>query len=584
MISFKNIKFASPTWQYSLLVVSAIAIFFPDLQFFFYLGLIPFLWTFNSNVKIQWKWSFIFLFLYVFWGYLTLFYSENLRVGVHYIGKGLPLLLVSIIGIFSQAKSIDLKRVENAYLWGVFSFLLVAGAIFVYDYYYGVIVGRINVYGRFQIDIFDPIMHRTYASAMLIMSFPFLFKRLFYNHRRVESLMSLFLIIIILFFVFLSGARMALSTALLISVLLCLYYSAQRFSKSLLWIILGGVILLVGLIFISSPRVRKNLWLYQQGISLNTVDARAVTWQTALQLIGSQPLWGVGVGDAQDEMNRVYHENNHDLEANRELNVHNQYLQTWLERGAIGLLLLVCFFLSLIFTIDKRFRIYAFTFVLIYGFTFVSESMLLRNFAVFPIAFWLLVFDFTTPRTTANNNGVKKTSFFIQTVVLFFLFLFIAFLLFRNVDFETTSPRTYMTTSYKLVSFAEMPNRDKLPMATEGLMIDKSNLSLRHDNDGRFMAFDICQTANKQPLTVDYNVWCFISEDCNVSCVSAYIYNKGFVSKVSSYDLTAKGTWQVLNVKADDVVQFTNMGARIDMLDGNLMTGSVIFTLPNFNY
>jgi O-antigen ligase len=50
---------------------------------------------------------------------------------------------------------------------------------------------------------------------------------------------------------------------------------------------------------------------------------------------------GTGTGDVKDVLNTTYHENNFSYGYEKSLNTHNQYLQSFLALGIIGLLLFV---------------------------------------------------------------------------------------------------------------------------------------------------------------------------------------------------------------------------------------------------
>lgn len=582
MLALNNIKTIARSYQYPLLMVSGIAIFLYDFLFLSYAYFAVCFLALDYEFKVsqeKTKWPFLFLMLYVLWGYFTLFYTENMRVEGYATYASLlavPLLLAALSGLFVHKRHVRMEKVENAYLWGAFFFLLGTAGMFIYHYYYGVNQGRISVYGSGQ--VFKLLIHRTFVSAMLTMSFPFLFKRLFFYPPKAALISALFISIIVLS-IFLSGAKTSLFVALLVSLILCSYYGVQRFSKHFLWIALSCGLLFMGVMLTSSSRVREFLWFHKQGVETSSSEYRLIAWETALELIKERPLLGVGAGDSQDELNRRYNENNKSIYLGT--NAHNQYLQTWLERGLVGLFFLVAFFVSLVFCTDKRLRIYAITFALVYGLTFMVESMLLRHIAVFPMAFWL--FAFATVRADEKIEEIStfagKTDLW-RGVILALVFLFVIFLLKKTIEFDSRNPRTYMAVDYKHVTYEELPDKEHLPSQTDACLIDKTNLKLFR----QFQVVNFYKIKNEEADSITFDVWCYVSRDCNLTGANAFIYNKELINSSHFYDLSQKGTWQCLSLKHSEVSKYSTLGMRLDLKNAKTMEGYVIFALPEIKF
>ena len=73
------------------------------------------------------------------------------------------------------------------------------------------------------------------------------------------------------------------------------------------------------------------------------VPIRLVLWQSAWELIKERPLAGYGTGNDRILLPIKYREKGLEMAARDQYNAHNQYLQTWLETGLAGLLLLLAF-------------------------------------------------------------------------------------------------------------------------------------------------------------------------------------------------------------------------------------------------
>lgn len=113
-------------------------------------------------------------------------------------------------------------------------------------------------------------------------------------------------------------------------------------------------------------------------IEILKFDERGNLWKSSLQVIGRNPILGVGTGDAKAELLKEYNSNNFDLPVNGSYNVHNQYLEFLLEGGAVSLLLFLSIIFSMLLISLKHGSTINFLFVLVAAIFFLSESMLNR--------------------------------------------------------------------------------------------------------------------------------------------------------------------------------------------------------------
>jgi O-antigen ligase len=119
---------------------------------------------------------------------------------------------------------------------------------------------------------------------------------------------------------------------------------------------------------------------------------RIAVWRTTWQLIRSQPLLGTGAGDIKDELIAAYAAEGASFSAEHRFNAHNQFLQTWLATGIIGLLLL----LGTLFFPTLQYRLYPepawVLFIVLSAFNMAVESLLERQDGVVFFALFYSVF------------------------------------------------------------------------------------------------------------------------------------------------------------------------------------------------
>lgn len=117
-------------------------------------------------------------------------------------------------------------------------------------------------------------------------------------------------------------------------------------------------------------------------------EPRLFLWQdVALPLIAESPIFGYGVSDAQSETLRLKNEKlPPELETlwtpEDRVDVHNQYLQTYLEFGIIGEALLLFIYLFPVFMVIKERRAYMIGFVMLSMWQSVYDLFIVGQFGV----------------------------------------------------------------------------------------------------------------------------------------------------------------------------------------------------------
>lgn len=115
---------------------------------------------------------------------------------------------------------------------------------------------------------------------------------------------------------------------------------------------------------------------------------RILIWQAASELIADNFWVGVGTGDVKDVLLEKYYEKGIALPFTKKLNAHNQFLQTFVALGVLGILALLALFVyPMVFAIKQKKYTYVF-FLLLVLINFLFESMLERQAGVMFFAFF----------------------------------------------------------------------------------------------------------------------------------------------------------------------------------------------------
>lgn len=196
------------------------------------------------------------------------------------------------------------------------------------------------------------------------------------------------LLLLLLFYVFTivmlqSKAGLLVSTITLGLFLLIGLYRNRRYVET------GMAIALFALTYWSTTKyvvTSANSRVYNATYNITHFDAKAekapessqirmLVWKSDLDVIRAHPVLGVGTGDVVDALVENYKAKNIEQAVEERLNAHDQYLQTWLESGLAGLILLLLSFLLPFWKSIRRRDVVFALFLVAAGINFGVESM-----------------------------------------------------------------------------------------------------------------------------------------------------------------------------------------------------------------
>jgi O-antigen ligase len=226
-------------------------------------------------------------------------------------------------------------------------------------------------------------IHPAYFSMYLVFCVIILAQEMF--DKMKIKLFGLAVIAVFTLFIVLLSSRMAIVAYLVVTSFLAVYNFSRTRDRRILIIPALFLLTLFALVWINPVSrfriVQEPLFtsfhIDQNKKEWNSVSFRLLEWKASLHELERSWMTGVGTGDGQAVLQNYYSAYNTST-ANLNYNAHNQYLQTTLELGVTGLiLLLICIFKPAFHAIQPNPVHIAF--VVLFGLMCFTESLLARQ-------------------------------------------------------------------------------------------------------------------------------------------------------------------------------------------------------------
>ena len=325
---------------------------------------------------------------------LSIFYSTNKKDGFHLLSDTVPFFLIPVSFLFIEFKNITWNRILHFFaavttIASIVGFS--AGAYTAYTkhdtgYLYNdnicFVMGKQAVYFAF------------YVSVAIII---YVYQLVNSVHKAPAGI--IYLAILWLFvIIFLLASRTAMFSLLLILSIYSGNILIQRkkymeISIFFFSLIIGSVIL-VKLFPKTLNRFKGTTEMNYQFDNKNTENhfnadfdknkwnssnTRAAIWTCAMEVWKEHPVWGTGIGDKKDELQKKYEEKNFWFAINTNKSTHNQYLDVLISMGIIGLLIFViCYFIFPLWIFFKQKQSFAIMLFLLLALCLITENMFSR--------------------------------------------------------------------------------------------------------------------------------------------------------------------------------------------------------------
>ncbi|AXT51972.1 O-antigen ligase domain-containing protein [Aquimarina sp. BL5] len=328
---------------------------------------------------------------------IGLFYTENMGEALSLIKKRAPLFIIPII-FYINYKKINYEKIGTYFTNGVTIACLFTNFNSLYDIYineYG-IDAFYTIYIRF---VYEGYMfygiHPPYFGVIINISIVLIFKVVMIDHKiTVLELLKIFVLVLNLFLV---SSQMSVGVFLLITMIFFIL-SLKKYLKiiylrsflvisilALLLIVINGKWISETIIEKLEITNRSNI-VHRVNHLYNKGDlTRYRNWESGAQVIKENPFFGVGTGDAVDEM-QIFRDKKTMIYKKR-MNSHNQYIEEMVRFGFLGgVFFLMLIFLLLFYTFTD---VVGFSIILIFVFSLFTESILNRQVGVVFFAFFI---------------------------------------------------------------------------------------------------------------------------------------------------------------------------------------------------
>jgi O-antigen ligase len=338
---------------------------------------------------------------------LGLLWSDNMYVAVFDLEVKSSLLLVPLMFMFVRYDTSQIRII----FFGLFLGLLFAMAVLTVEAAFKFVESQNT--GEFFYTSLSHRIHPSYLSYFLNIAISILLLDYFFKHLQLFKRKSAYLALILafLFFSVLLASKSGIITSmLLLSALMTFWIVKRRWKMALVSLSLGIAVLFA--INFKSPFIKERMTEMfdlsgesEDGKYYYTTALRMAVWRESVQLLLEKPLTGHGTGDVRDALMERYEREEMSQVYDLRLNPHNQFLQTGIAIGIVGLMLLIVLLVRPIFGFRRKFQFTALFSVITIVF-FLTESVLETQAGV--VAFILFYCLFTA--TDKNLQSRNETS------------------------------------------------------------------------------------------------------------------------------------------------------------------------------
>lgn len=355
---------------------------------------------FNMLVKNQ---AFFWALSSVFWVQLIgLFLSVDLNNGWFQIEKKLSLFIFPLVLATVSFSKQDFFKILNAFCYGA----LIAGAL--------CIIRSFALYSSsgdpnlFFYKSFSYFMHPSYfgmyintACLVLLVKIHDSFSNGASNQKKAFSILLLCFAFILIILINSKAAILTLGIVLILYFLKILLFDKK--GKAFLFLSISMIIIFLSLVFFFPKPVDRISLAYESlknkdnittAEDTNGTRLRLMIWEEALDLVKEKPILGYGTGSSKSILTEKYKQKGMSFAEKGKYNAHNQFLQSGIENGILGIISLLALILIPAFIAFKYKNFIALGIPILIGINFLFESILGLQSGIIYTGFFLSLITF----------------------------------------------------------------------------------------------------------------------------------------------------------------------------------------------
>ena len=531
---------------------------------------------------------------------ISFLYSDNMDYAMKVLERRLAFALLPLMAVFGFNDKYRLKPMLLAFVIGAMISLLFTLILPFADYLF-------NEEGRYlyQKSVSDQFVriamdfkHRSYFGIMQLMALVCLWYlrqdlSASWGKKSYWSIFGLYAFFILVHLLFLKGRTPLLALAALIIFAFASFLFKSKSFKQWGILLLLMLALAGGIGWTFYTRFHNDrLKLIEQTDpdAIKKDDSRSNIWQASMEILSEEGQWlfGVGSGDLKDKLDEKYAENGLSI---KRRHAHNTMLNTWIELGLPGLLLVLFMLIGPFFSVKNKenrqfllaLAIPLYLLLMVEAFTQTIHGLLLwANFLL--LCAYLDTSPSTNEESCCNNLAIKlKNTCFIILALMALLWL-----VFLKMDqgYNPRNPRTYAQVKhYKVEKQLPMPYPSSLDKC-KGYKIE-AGVESAYRNELQTAEFS-SSVYVPSPAYKSFSVWCFVSEDFDGNEVLLQSFKRNgerLEYFFTSYHLQEKGQWQRLQLSVENLGNYAPCSFIIrkkGVENFDTLQGYVIFALPIF--
>lgn len=374
--------------------------------------LLSVVWLSRFNINLRNSVFIVFLFFYFIHG-LGLFYSANIQQGFFELEKKLSFVLFPIV---LSGISLTRKQFHTILAFFAFSCFIASGVCIAYALF------KLLAHGTYEFTYYSLIeiigMHPTYFAVYVSFSI-FITIHLYFQKEgkdfRFRKWAFLFVIVYFIVFLVLLSARVVIFSFCFIAFAGLLIHGYQKKRLIMAATTMGLLLSLIALIIYFNPQNRerfKEVINYKSQYSIDKQwggrALRLLKWNCSLELIKENWYSGVGTGDSQDALDECYEEKKYSpllFWENVRYNSHNQFLQSGVDLGIVGILaLMLCLAVPAYKAVISRDYLLI-VYIALVSLTCLTESILELNKGIVFFTLFISLFSISQENKKSVENA-----------------------------------------------------------------------------------------------------------------------------------------------------------------------------------